>query len=33
MLSGVQLNLLVAVDYTKSNGDITKIDSLHYFHE
>lgn len=33
ILSGIELNLLIAVDYTKSNGNITKISSLHYFHE
>ena len=33
MLSGIQLNLLIAVDYTLSNGIITKKDSLHHYHE
>ena len=30
--SGVELNMIVAIDYTGSNGEPSKPESLHYIH-
>jgi hypothetical protein len=33
LMGGIQLNLMIAIDYTKSNGQASNATSLHYLNE